>query len=62
LRAHLIGDFSVVIWDARRHECICARDAVGLKPLYYYLDDRLFVCGSELRGGAGTSGRAGAAE
>ena len=45
---HLIGDFSVVIWDARRHECICARDAVGLKPLYYYLDDRLFVCGSEL--------------
>jgi asparagine synthase (glutamine-hydrolysing) len=45
---HLIGDFSVVIWDARRHECICARDAIGLKPLYYYLDDRLFVCGSEL--------------
>jgi asparagine synthase (glutamine-hydrolysing) len=45
---HLIGDFAVVIWDERRQECVCVRDAIGLKPLYYYLDDRRFVCGSEL--------------
>jgi len=45
---HLIGDFAVVMWDARRRTCVCVRDAIGLKPLYYYLDDRRFVCGSEL--------------
>jgi len=46
---HLIGDFAFVLWDGDRRECFCARDALGLKAFYYYLDDRLFVCGSELR-------------
>ena len=45
----IIGDFAFVIWNERKRELYCARDVLGLKPLYYYYDGRKFVCGSELR-------------
>jgi asparagine synthase (glutamine-hydrolysing) len=32
---HLLGDFSFVIWDARRRQAFCARDHLGIKPFYY---------------------------
>jgi asparagine synthase (glutamine-hydrolysing) len=45
--SRLLGDFACVIWDARRQQLVCARDVVGLRPLYYFVDDKTFACGSE---------------
>ena len=45
----LNGMFAFVIWDARNNTMLAARDRVGKKPLYYYLDDRTFAFASELK-------------
>ena len=44
---YLIGAFSFIVWDATDQSVFCARDHFGVKPLYYYLDDDLFVAASE---------------
>jgi asparagine synthase (glutamine-hydrolysing) len=46
----LLGDFSLALWDARAQTMLCARDAIGIKPLYYFDDGRVFVCASEIAG------------
>src|SRR5437773_5641064 len=33
--AHLRGDFSFAICDARNRQRVCARDHFGIKPFYY---------------------------
>ncbi len=33
--AHLLGDFAFGIWDGRVRRLFCARDQLGVKPLYY---------------------------
>jgi asparagine synthase (glutamine-hydrolysing) len=43
---HLIGDFAVVIWDARRRALVAARDVVGARPLYYRESRGALVCAS----------------
>ncbi len=43
------GMFALVIWDRETGEVVCARDQVGVKPLYYCLTDGLFVAASEMR-------------
>ncbi len=45
---HLIGDFAFAIWDERRQRLFCARDHIGIRPFYYYADDRRFLFASEL--------------
>jgi asparagine synthase (glutamine-hydrolysing) len=45
----IIGDFAFALWDARKRQLFCARDASGIKPFYYYFDGRIFICGSELQ-------------
>lgn len=45
----LIGDFAFAIWDAREHRLFCARDPMGVKPFYYYRNDRRFAFASEIK-------------
>lgn len=43
------GMFALAMWDEREREVILARDHAGIKPLYYYLDNEVFIFGSEIR-------------
>jgi asparagine synthase (glutamine-hydrolysing) len=45
----LSGFFAFAIYDSEKHELILVRDRMGVKPVYYYLDDDKFVFGSELK-------------
>ena len=45
----LRGMFAFAIWDERQKTLFLARDRVGIKPLYYWLSDKSFVFGSEIK-------------
>jgi asparagine synthase (glutamine-hydrolysing) len=46
---HLNGMFGVAIWDASKKQLLVARDAMGIKPVYYALTNRTLYFGSEIR-------------
>lgn len=43
---HLLGDFSIAIWDKRTQSLFVARDHMGLRPFYYYSYGNTFVFAS----------------
>jgi asparagine synthase (glutamine-hydrolysing) len=43
------GMFTIVIWDREQKEIFLARDRMGVKPLYYYLDKEMLIFASETR-------------
>jgi asparagine synthase (glutamine-hydrolysing) len=43
------GMFAFAIWDDHACELFLARDRYGIKPLYYYFKDGLFLFGSEIK-------------
>ena len=45
----LEGMFGFAIWDGRRRRLFCARDRLGIKPLYYATPDGHFLFGSEMK-------------
>ena len=45
----LRGDFAFAIWDKAQEKLFCARDHMGVKPFYYYLDDDMFVFSTEIK-------------
>ena len=40
---HIKGDFCFVIWDMDRHTLLCARDHLGIRPLFYSICGRCLV-------------------
>jgi asparagine synthase (glutamine-hydrolysing) len=44
----LRGDFSFALWDHRDRRLVCARDPLGVRPLYWAQFGDAFVCASEL--------------
>lgn len=45
----LNGMFAFAIWDKRDNSLFCARDSVGMKPLYYFWDGERFIFASEMQ-------------
>lgn len=46
---HLTGMFALAIWDTRQRRLILARDRLGIKPLYYTLEDTRVRFASEIK-------------
>ncbi|HEV9037244.1 MAG TPA: asparagine synthase (glutamine-hydrolyzing) [Puia sp.] len=47
--SYLRGMFAFCIWDKKEKQLFMARDRMGVKPLYYYLDDEKLLIASEIR-------------
>ena len=44
------ADFAVALWDSQRQLLVCARDSVGVKPLYYvHRPGRFFAFATEIK-------------
>jgi asparagine synthase (glutamine-hydrolysing) len=46
---HLAGDFAAAVFDPRAERLLLARDTIGVRPLYYFHDPRVFVFASEIK-------------
>ena len=46
---HLNGMFGLAIWDVLNQRLVVARDAMGIKLVYYKIDDGQLTFGSEIR-------------
>lgn len=46
--ARLLGDFAFIIHDAAARRVFCARDATGVKPLFYHASAARFVAATEV--------------
>ena len=43
------GQFAYAIWDGAKQELVLHRDRLGVLPLYYYWDGRVFAFASEIK-------------
>jgi asparagine synthase (glutamine-hydrolysing) len=46
---YLNGMFGFAIYDKQSGSFFLARDRIGIKPLYYYFDEKIFAFGSEIK-------------
>lgn len=42
------GIFAFAVWDERNKNLFIARDRIGVKPFFYYINDRKFIFASEI--------------
>ena len=47
--AHLNGDFAAAVFDAGRRMLLLARDALGVRPLHYYVSPAAVIFASEIK-------------
>ena len=47
--ARLNGEFVIAIYDETRRQLLLVRDVIGIRPLYYFHDDRLIAFASEIK-------------
>lgn len=45
---HLVGDFAFALWDGRQRRLLCARDPIGVCPLYYAMAGSRLIAASTL--------------
>jgi asparagine synthase (glutamine-hydrolysing) len=43
------GQFAIAIWDTRNHALLLARDRLGVRPIFYTVNDGVLVFGSEIK-------------
>lgn len=46
---HLNGMFGLAVWDVRKRRLMLARDRMGIKPVYYCIENGSLLFGSEIR-------------
>ncbi|MFT3703624.1 MAG: asparagine synthase (glutamine-hydrolyzing) [Agriterribacter sp.] len=46
---HFRGMYAFAIWDRQEKELCLVRDKMGVKPLYYYVDEEKIIFASEIR-------------
>lgn len=49
LPEHLNGDFALAVFDSLQRRLLLARDALGVRPLYYYRTRNVFLFASEIK-------------
>jgi asparagine synthase (glutamine-hydrolysing) len=46
--SHLVGDYSLVLWDGTRSRLMCAVDPLGQRSMYYSTSGGRFICASDI--------------
>lgn len=46
---HFNGMWAFAIYDRQKNELYCSRDRFGIKPFYYYVSEKEFIFGSEIK-------------